>query len=945
MKMCVTREISLLRVAKFKHFLPLILMVLMTAGNSENNLSELNWPTITKEGKPWTYWWWMGSAVDKQNLTRLLEAYSKAGIGGVHIIPIYGVKGFEAQQIPYLSPKWMEMLEHTVSEARRLDMGVDMTTGTGWPFGGPQVNPADAATKVLLETYSLNAGERLEQSISCQDKSARLQALMAFSDVGSIIDLTAKIDSTNKLNWIAPDGKWSLYAVFVGKTGQQVKRAAPGGAGNVMDYFSTISLKNYLTRFDSAFAGYRGEPVRAFYNDSYEVYGANWTDRLFEEFKARRDYDLRDKLPALAGFGSEEVIARVKCDYRETISDLLLERFTRPWVRWCHDRGSRSRNEAHGSPGNLLDLYAAADIPETEIFGPSCFKIPDLRVDPDFPAHRSKPDPLMLKFASSAAHVTGKKLVSSESCTWLGEHFKVALSQVKPEIDQLFVAGINHVFFHGITYSPTEEEWPGWLFYASTNFGPSNSFWPDLPQLNHYIARCQSFLQSGRPDNDILLYFPIHDIWHNADGLLFQLTVHNLDTWLQGSPFYEASKTLWQCGYTFDYISDRMLEGVKNVEDKLETGGIHYRTVVIPKTSFLPVQTLTKLINLARAGATIVVQGDLPHDVPGFRNLENRRQLLENYLVEIEWGETMKPGILKAPIGNGMFLKGENLDQLFEMIGIARETIVDDGIQFIRRTHDQGHTYFLTNLSDHHTDGWVSLGVMAESVIIFDPQSSKYGLGMARQIKGDTTQVWLQLLPGESCIMQTFTSQMVDATKWNYLQRSGPVHELTGTWNVRFIDGGPKLPAGFTTEKLKSWTELGGSDAKVFAGTARYTLSFEKPGGQSDDWVLQLGRVCESARVTLNEQYMGTLWSHPFQIAVGEALLDGENTLELEVTNLAANRIADLDRRKVPWKKFYDINFVNINYKKFDAADWRPVDSGLLGPIYLVPMEIVKRGE
>src|SRR5690606_8378845 len=158
---------------------------------------------------------------------------------------------------------------------------------------------------------------------------------------------------------------------------------------------------------------------------------------------------------------------------------------------------------AHGSPGNLLDLYALADIPETEIFGSSGFPIPGLRVDGLPNSH--PPDPLVIRMASSAAHVAGKPLVSSESCTWLGEHFRVALSQAKPELDQLWTAGVNHVFYHGIAYSPPDAPWPGWLFYASTNFAPSNPQWPHFKALNAYVARVQSALQSGSPDNDVLL--------------------------------------------------------------------------------------------------------------------------------------------------------------------------------------------------------------------------------------------------------------------------------------------------------------------------------------------------------------------------------------------------------------------------------------------------------
>ena len=544
--------------------------ILFCKNNTSNKSEYFAFPKIEQTNKPWAYWWWMGSAVDKKNLTWNLKEYQKAGMGGVHIIPIYGVKGYENKSIDFLNPKWMKMLKHTVDEANRLGMGVDMSTGTGWPFGGPQVTAEDAAKKVILKNYSVKGGENLKEKVPDRE----LLCLMAFSQKGEVLELTEKVDDSGLLKWTAPDGNWELYAVAQTGTGQQVKRAAPGGEGNVLNPFSISAMNNYLKHFDNAFADYQGKMVRAFYNDSYEVYNADWTKDFFQEFESRRGYDLRQHLPALFDKGKPEIIARIKNDYRETIAELLLQEYTTPWVNWVHNKGSLARNEAHGSPGNLLDLYAAADIPETEIFGPSKLKIPGLRIDPDFPEHQSLPDPLMMKFSSSAAHVVGKNLVASETCTWLGEHFKVALSQTKPEIDQLFIAGINHIFYHGITYSPVEESWPGWLFYASTNFGPSNSFWHDIEGLNGYIARCQSILQSGSPANDILLYFPMYDWWNSAKGKLDRFDVHSINKWLHPGNFYKSANTLWERGFTFDYISDQLLQNVEFSNGRLKTKNV-----------------------------------------------------------------------------------------------------------------------------------------------------------------------------------------------------------------------------------------------------------------------------------------------------------------------------------------------------------------------------------
>ena len=169
--------------------------------------------------------------------------------------------------------------------------------------------------------------------------------------------------------------------------------------------------------------------------DSYEVYGANWTPRLLEEFAGRRAYRLEEKLPELLGYVDDG--NRTLADYRETLGELLYENFTCQWHDWANKHGVKVRNQAHGSPANLLDIYAAVDIPEIEGFGLSDFNIKGLRTDPGF-TRKNDSDVSMLKYASSAAHVMGKPLTSSETFTWLTEHFRTSLSQMKPDLDLMF---------------------------------------------------------------------------------------------------------------------------------------------------------------------------------------------------------------------------------------------------------------------------------------------------------------------------------------------------------------------------------------------------------------------------------------------------------------------------------------------------------------------------
>ena len=197
---------------------------------------------------------------------------------------------------------------------------------------------------------------------------------------------------------------------------------------------------------------------------------------------------LRENLPALFGRDSEEKNIRVLCDYRETISEMVLDNFTTQWKAWAHANNAIVRNQAHGSPANILDLYATVDIPEIEGV-----------------------EPLRIKMASSAGNVTGKALISSESATWLNEHFESNLSDIKTAVDRFILHGVNHIFYHGTTYSPPEEAWPGWLFYAAVHLNPRNSLWPHFSALNKYVERSQSLLQRSKPDNDVLLYYPIYD--------------------------------------------------------------------------------------------------------------------------------------------------------------------------------------------------------------------------------------------------------------------------------------------------------------------------------------------------------------------------------------------------------------------------------------------------
>ena len=944
------------------------------------------WPVVTRETRPWTRWWWMGSAVDAPGLSADLESLRAAGLGGVEVTPIYGVAGTESRFIPFLTDAWVGALEHTLREAARLDLGVDIATGTGWPFGGPWVGDPDASRNLAYRTWTLEAGARLEEPVTLSQRAlvratgnqiyevadpgggpaapgvqaARpraasgiqiadlrdpvattpnlqalaleqirfpkplpLAALIAYSRSrsGEIIDLTSRVSRAGVLDWVAPSGTWTIYGVFVGWHGKLVERAAPGGEGNVIDHFSRDAIRHYLDRFDRAFRGHSLTGLRAFFNDSYEVDDAQGqadaTPSLFEEFERRRGYDLRRRLPDLfEGAPADDVSSRALADYRQTIADLLLETFTAEWRAWAKRRGAIVRNQAHGSPANLLDLYAASDIPETE-----GTEIP------------------RFKWATSAAHVAGRRLVSAEAATWLGEHFRVTLADVRAAVDRFFVAGVNHIVYHGTAYSPPADPWPGWQFYASVEFNSRNSWWTDFAALNQYVTRAQSFLQAGSPDNDVLVYYPFYDAL--ADRGPARLThFGGANPPARGTAFEDAAATLQRRGYTHDFISDRQLLATRVRSRRLVTaGGGSYQAVVVPASRFIPDETFERILALAREGATVIAYKGLPGDVSGLGDLARRRSRFHAVRDALHFGSPASTGVREARVGRGVVLRGDDLDALLSRATVSREALVDQGLEFTRRKYGEGRVYFLVNSSDRDVDGWLGLDDRASAATLFDPMSGEHGDLTTRRSSSGTLEVRAAIPRGTSIVVATSGRSLGRPAR--FVTSDRPPVQLPGPWEVAFLTGGPSLPASRTVERLSSWTSWGDEDLKRFSGTARYTTSFQRPAGASTVWQLDLGNVHESARVRLNGHDLGTLIGPSFRIAIPDAQLGATNVLEIDVSNLMANRIAALDRAGVAWRKFYNVNFpARLAQNRgpdglFSAATWEPLDSGLVGPVTL----------
>jgi hypothetical protein len=489
------------------------------------------------------------------------------------------------------------------------------------------------------------------------------------------------------------------------------------------------------------------------------------------------------------------------------------------------------------------------------------------------------------------------------------------------------------VYFQGTIYSPKEAAWPGWKFYAAVDMSPTNSIWRDAPAFFDYISRTQSFLQSGTPDNDFLLYLPLYDMWHEQRGNYFAtFAIHGIRRRIP--EFCEGVERIMSCGYDLDYISDRFIQTTTVENGLLKTeSGAHYKALILPSVKRIPVETLSRIHELAAQGATIVFAGQYPEDVPGLSRLAERRQdftaLMERF-PEVPSFEQVS----ENKTGKGVIITGKNrYAELLATFSAGKEAFVSDfGGKLIRRAHEGGHLYFFSMLKNTPVDGWMPLGVHARSAVFFDAMTGRTGKARLRHTNG-VTEVYLQLRPGESILLKTFADNDVRADEWNYYRPTGTQLALNDGWEMCFTESAPQVNGTFKLPTLGSWTALANDTLKKNMGTARYSIRFDFHKTAGKEYRLCLGDVRESAAVKVNGQSAGVLFAVPFETNIGALLRDGANILEIEVTNLPANRIADYDRQGIEWRIFHEINFVDITYSDTRFDKWQPLDSGLLGPV------------
>ena len=243
------------------------------------------------------------------------------------------------------------------------------------------------------------------------------------------------------------------------------------------------------------------------------------------------------------------------------------------------------------------------------------------------------------------------------------------------------------------------------------------------------------------------------------------------------------------------------------------------------------------------------------------------------------------------------------------------ESMAKDGLWFNRVNREEGICYFISNWSDKDIDQWIQVRSTGKEAVWFNPINKQIGKAQIRNLGKDHAEVYVKLGIGETLILQWFpTKQNVEDYK--FYEKTNDVMNMDGEWKINFVKGGPTLPDSYTTKKLESWTEHS-NELKWFSGTASYKTTFEKPGFKVAAYMLDLGKVCESADVYLNGEKLATLIGPEFQLIIDDGKLQDTNNLEVQVTNLMANRIIDMDKKGINYKKFYNVNFAAHDRKGY----------------------------
>lgn len=879
-------------------------------------------------------WWWFGPGVTEKQLEREMRLMKEGGIGGFEVQPTYPLTLDNAKtgvrNLPYLSDEFLSALRFTSGKARELGLRMDLTGGSGWPYGGPQVAVDQAAGR--LRTVRVRAdGPARRVPIPDIESGEEFLAAYAARATGAALDAKALREVKDRREgalWLPADLALPAEVLFFisSRTGMQVKRAAVGAEGYVLDHYDAAAVAHYQKSVgDRLMQAFGPQRPFAFFCDSLEVAQSDWTPSLPAEFQKRRGYDLMPHLPALAMDAGPDT-ADIRYDWGRTLTELYEEGFARPMRDWAAKNGMKFRIQGYGTPPAALSSYALADLPEGEGATWKTFSTS--------------------RWAASASHLLGRPVTSSETWTWLHSPvFRATPLDMKVEADRHFLQGINQLIGHGWPYTAEGVEYPGWRFYAAAVFDDKNPWWIVMPDVTRYLQRASYMLREGTPANDVALYLPTSDAYAQFQNGRAGLS-GNIGRLLGA----QLMPQLLESGYNLDFLDDNLLSQSGRVEGgELVFGAVRYRAVVLPGIERMPVRTLRTLEQFARQGGILIATRRLPALVPGLRTTDAERTEARE-IVRRLFEATGAPGRLVA---DENALPAALAARLRPSVSLAPAS---PEVGFVHRSAPGAEIYFLANTGNLPVLARAAIRVEGMEAEWWDPMT---GLVRAAEIveRQPGVTVVATALPPYASRFLIFTKRKLAAAAAVAGGDSVPAPlDLGGAWRVTFGEGGKpvEMPA------LRSWTE--DENTRYFSGVARYEKDITVPaamlrpglrlwldfgeakplppaGSPSRPLALLDAPVRDAAVVYINGKRAGSVWCPPFAVDLTGFLRTGANKIEVAAGNLAINHMAG---RSLP-----DYRLLNLRYgSRFEPQDMKklqPLPSGLLGPIRLVPGRMYNR--
>jgi hypothetical protein len=760
---------------------------------------------------------------------------------------------------------------------------------------------------------------------------------------GDVVDLTGKLDADGRLHWDVPEGNWTILRMGYSLTGAMNRPSVPAGSGYEVDKLSAKYVGQYFHGYTDpireSLGDLTGPTWRYITMDSWEAGMQNWTDDMIAEFQRKRGYDPMPYLPVLAGrvVESAEVSDRFLWDFRRTLADLYAGEFYGTMESELQKLGMESYSEASG---------VALEIPEDTLLNKSYIDVPM----GEFWVHALHPEAMYLvdvRGAASAAHVYGKPIVATESYTGGGYEAPYTLKKIA---DYWFTQGVNRLVFHTSAEQPLDTK-PGNTM-VGTHINRNITWAEQAPPFMTYLARVSFMLQQGSPVADLAYLLP-----EGAPSTM---------------PFWGAGlEPAPPAGYDYDYLNTDVLlhrtsvaaDGSIHVEGSdAMPGGMSYRVLVLPPTSQMTPEVLSKLHELVAAGATTV--GPQPKTSPSLAHYPDADREIGEMAADL-WGDMDGVTDIQHAFGKGMTYDGLALDEVLGRLNdppdFASSGSLSSPPAWIHRRTADSDIYFVVNQADAPEHMEVRLRGTGSQVQVWRPMTGEMttatmnsagataplpdrsgnrqpGLEPAAYVEqSGFTTIDLNLAERESVFVVVGNGRAAPAEEGSAGQENS-LATIQGPWTLNFP---PNLGAPATVQmpELVSWTANSDPGVKYFSGTATYTKDLRAPAtwfqlGQH--LYLDLGKVRDIAEVEVNGKSVGMVWAPPYLVDVSKALQPGINRLTIKVTNEWTNRIVG-DRLLPPEKRV--LSQAGVVPARAGAPFFgprEPAESGLLGSVRIV---------